>query len=358
MTSQQVKIEKKRNKRKKILANKQAHARRQAALQLFPEVFYKNEGASPAFFDAVHQAMREFVRDHTKLFGKRATELMRTAKKIGFPYVLHSLARAEGRPVLESLQVATFACMLGEPLMHSLRNATGDLFFPCHDCCVIPGKPRANTILVRCRALMDFKTRGGTAYFSPWKPTVRLDVKEWIVAFYRHAIERICDRAVQNWRSYGGWGDVFAFLYNCVYFKPCRFPKGDVGFSLFQKCSPSYVSYFYAEQILGKLDPKKTYYYRVGYCPVIREGAFAVAKTLLIPGMRGTPEHAIICKMAGDFDQRLNLERRVKRHTLRGLIESPDFGLIRSFHQGGVLQVISLDQEVFRTGSIDKIGLM
>lgn len=354
MTSRQHKIEKKRCKREKRRAKKQAHECRRAAWQMFPEVFYENEGASPAFFDAVQRAMREIARDYPRLMDKRSTRLMRAAKEVGFPYILHGLAQAENRSLRESLQVARFACLLGELVMGRLQNATSDLFFPCQDFDVIPGRPRANTILVRCRALRDVNTRGGTAYFSPWEPSVRLDGKDWIVAFSRHAIERICDRAVGDWKSYAGWGDVFGFLHNCLYFEPLRLSKRDVGFSLFQECRRPCFSYYYAEQILGRLNPKNTYYYRVGYCPVVYHGVFVTAKTLLTPGMRGTPEHAVLCRMASDFEQRLNLERQIKRHALCDLVESEDFSLIKKFHVSGSPQVVSFDHEVFRTRSINR----
>ena len=37
----------------------------------------------------------------------------------------------------------------------------------------------------------------------------------------RHALERICERTVYDWRTYGGHSDAFAFLDNCVYFADC-----------------------------------------------------------------------------------------------------------------------------------------
>lgn len=357
MTSRQIKIEKNRSKRAKRLASKQARAHRQAMSQMFPKIVYKNDGAATWFFDAVQQAMQQIVGNHPRLLGKGMTKFMRDAKDVGFPCLLHKIARADRRPITESLTVMRVWLLLGELIRCRLQDATGDSFFPSQDFDVHLGKPRANMILISCRALMDVKTRGGTAYFSPGEPTVRIDGKEWNVAFYRHAIERICDRAVDYWTTYAGWGDVFAFLYKCVYFEPYRMSRKQMGFSLFQDCSPTYFSYAYAEQVLGRLDPKKTYYYRVGYCPVIQDGAFIVAKTLLIPGMRGTPEHAIIREMSCDFDQRLKLEQRVNQQTLHGLAESADFSLIRKSHEAGMPQVVSLDQEVFRTRNIDKIDL-
>jgi hypothetical protein len=75
MTTRQVRIEKKRSKRGKRLAKKQAYTRVLETAQLFPKVVYTNEGASPEFFDAVQQAMQEIVRNHPRLLGKHMTRV-------------------------------------------------------------------------------------------------------------------------------------------------------------------------------------------------------------------------------------------------------------------------------------------
>ena len=58
------------------------------------------------------------------------------------------------------------------------------------------------------------KTKRGVedAYYSPRKPTIRFAgvPGEWLVAFSEHALKRICERTVYNWKDFGGQGDAFA----------------------------------------------------------------------------------------------------------------------------------------------------
>ena len=41
----------------------------------------------------------------------------------------------------------------------------------------------------------------------------------------------------------------------------------------------------------GDAPPERTLYYRAFYCPVAHDKRLAIAKTVLVPGQRGTPEY-------------------------------------------------------------------
>jgi hypothetical protein len=175
---------------------------------------------------------------------------------------------------------------------------------------------------------------------------------DWVVAFSQHALEQICDRTVDDWRTYGGHGDAFAFFENCVYFEDCTAERGEPSFVVYNSCAPHFASWNYVTQVLGNSVPGRRYYYRVGYCPVSLHGRFAKAITLLVPGMRkqkGTPEAKLIEQsnlLSADI---ASLQARFERQkSMKELEEGGDYSLVKWFHQNGVPQVVELSHDVFQ----------
>ena len=151
----------------------------------------------------------------------------------------------------------------------------------------------AHDISVKFGSLLHAKGSGGTVYYSRKKPKIEIDGKKKIVAFSRHAIERICERIKSNRKTYGGVGDLFAFLSHCVYFERCDLGE-QLAFTLYDiSGDPPCIEHLYVEEVLGRenVDPAKgKCYYRLGYFPAVIEGDFIKAKTLLFPGFASTPE--------------------------------------------------------------------
>ena len=114
-------------------------------------------------------------------------------------------------------------------------------------------------LTVLCRSLQARDTRNGTAYFSRRMPRIRFHgfQGDRVVAFFtgsrsRHALERICERTVYDWRTYSGQADAFAFLDNCVYFEDCTAVRGEPSFVVWNSCVPHHASWDYVEQVLGE----------------------------------------------------------------------------------------------------------
>lgn len=209
------------------------------------------------------------------------------------------------------------------------------------------GRPRENTVLVHFRSLEQERTDHGTAYFSTWRPKVTIDGERKTVAFYRHAAERICERSVGAWKTYGGLGDAFAFLNDCVYFEPWRCSDGRPGFTLYNSCAKGFLTELFAARILGQSLSEKPWYYRVGYCPAVECGDLLIARTLLLPGMRQTPERMWAVKNMSSDEVR-ELDSRTPQLSLDELAKTDDFRLLKRFHDAGIVQVIAFDHEVFR----------
>ncbi len=244
----------------------------------------------------------------------------------------------------------TLANLLGDKLLALLGPAQVARWFPWNDVAVRPGtSERAWTL--RCNSLVPHVTADGRPfYYSAKKPTVTLRGKRRIVAFSPHAIQRIAERLVWSPSSYADLGDIFAFVNDCQYFEPARLHPHHDAFALFEPCTHRAWSAAYAEAILDHPTPQALYAYRVGYCPVVEEGDFFLAKTVLVPGHVGTPEYGVLLKASlapGVKEQMLEQCRALSYKTL-GVTQ--DFSVLRWFHTHGVPQVITCTQPLFQYG--------
>jgi hypothetical protein len=100
------------------------------------------------------------------------------------------------------------------------------------------------------------------------------------------------------------------------------------------------------EQVLGR-PGRKLCYYRVGYCPVVVEGDFAKATTLLYPGYGGTPEYGLIVRSGLGREERRTLLDTASGMSRDVLERTGDFSLTKWFHDNGVPQVIETDEDFF-----------
>jgi hypothetical protein len=305
--------------------------------------------APPALVDAVRAAAKQIRFDHAEALPGLQVAFYRDARRRGFGPATFDLQLAAARTGAQGW-LALNVCMLtlGEVLFCRLPRQLllSHLPYVCID--VTHGQPRADSVLVPFRTLQAAKGSGGTCYYSRRRPKLRAGGQELIVAFSRHAVERICDRTVRQWLTFRGSGDVFGFLDNCVYFEDCSDACGQPCFTFYNLCMPGFVTHGYATGVLDELDPGRAYYYRVGYCPAVVEAGFLKAKTLLIPGMRGTPEYEAVSRSSLPRHVRDRMLKDVERLTLAELSKSGDYGLLRWFHTNGVPQVVPLDHQVFR----------
>ena len=222
-------------------------------------------------------------------------------------------------------------------------------------------------LVIRCRSLRSTETPAGRAYFSRRMPRLRFgtDRRDGLIAFSKHALERVCKRTVYNWRTYSGHADAFAFLDNCVYFEDCTAVRGEPSFVVYNSCVPHFPSWQFVEHVLGGRFSShgdiyadianaitQRLYYRVGYCPVEFHGDIAVAKTLLVPGMkeqRGTPEGLLIERSGLPAHEVARLQEQVERQlSLKDVVDGGDFTLVKWFHENGIPQVVEIKEDVFK----------
>jgi hypothetical protein len=329
----------KKKQAKRLRRNRETAARRSVA-DRFPKFHYDQGDAPDALMEAAVRASSKIRAEHTRLLPPPVVALLRRARKDGF-----RRAFPLGR---QSQAFTLMKLALGECVFRQLPERIVDSLFPFNDVEVIPGRPNDESIQVRLRSLKERKTEFGTVYYSPLKPTVELNGERKQIAFSTHAIRQICERTVLDWRTFSGLGDAFGFFYNCVYFEIVELPGGQTAFTLFNRCDPGFFVRAFVSEVLGEDDGGK-YFYRIGYCPAVVNDDLLVAKTLLVPGMDGTPEQRLLLRPGMSTVERMEIQKRASKLTFKGLVEDQDFSLLKECHDRGIPQVVSLEGvEVFK----------
>ena len=237
-------------------------------------------------------------------------------------------------------------------------------FFPYHDVNVSPCDVEWH---VRIRALRSAHFTNQTIYYSAHEPTIEVNGQKKTVAFTQHAIEQTCDRIIPTWRSYWGLADVYAFFADCVHFEPAKLypcsenPDG-LGFTFYNTCAlDSFHAGFlnipnqYAFEVIGLNAIKDSlanggtdWFYRIGYASAVVLGDFIVAKTVLYPGHRTTPEYSAILKSGvSEREQTEMVQKATNPWQIDELLQSMDFSMIKWFHDQGIPQVIRLPRGIF-----------
>ncbi|HEX8162902.1 MAG TPA: hypothetical protein VF538_13615 [Pyrinomonadaceae bacterium] len=311
----------------------------------FPEVVTDLTNLPREHHAGFKQVVEEVRSEHMSLLPPAQQTFFHIARESGFPGavgVTQSLAEQTNQP----RAFPVIALSLGEVIQGRLPP---DWVVPYRCLDVLFGQPADNQITVRFRSLLTHQAGGSRSYYSHREPKLAcgVDGAARVVSFSRHALERICGRTVGDWRTFSGSGDAFAFVDNCAYYEDCTNPEMGLCFTLYDRCAEGFVSYRFLAEILDSFDPRKKYYYRVGYCPAVIEGNFIKAKTLLVPGMRRTPERGLVEALPAS--ERVALENKIESQlTWADKAASPDLQLFKWFHDRGVPQVMAFDHDIFQ----------
>lgn len=305
--------------------------------------------SNPELLEPVRHAVAEIRTHHRTLLPPVQLRFYYSVQAAGFSVANEELrqgAAMAGEPVGYIYSVLT----LGELLYKRLPDA---LIKPIRRLDIVHGiGVRGNKLGVRCRSLQATTTPRGPTFYSRRQPRMQFGTSKQkrLVAFSEHALERICERTVYDWRTFCGHGDAFAILDNCVYFEDCTNVRGEPSFVVYNSCIPHFHCWKYAECVLGKQKPSTgdaagdiaraatggcRLYYRVGYCPVTFHGEIALATTLLFPGMsrqKGTPEGKLIENSGLPAAEVTRMKAQVETQlSMKALADADDFSLVSGF---------------------------
>ncbi len=87
--------------------------------------------------------------------------------------------------------------------------------------------------------------------------------------------------------------------------------------------------------------------YRVGYCPLVFNEEYAIAKTFLPPGYSQTPERELINNKISNLIERQKLIAIAGKLDFYSLRNGEAMDLIKWFHDNGVPQVIDPPSALF-----------
>lgn len=153
---------------------------------------------------------------------------------------------------------------------------------------------RRGGFIIQWRTLCSVKTKGGTFWYGSAANTVTIGGADYVPAFSQHAIDRMRDRA-------GGGADLF---YDVVTVLQERITldyisrtepwivDGDLyGFESWEPITEDYD--FIGGVYLDALEIRRQegIHLLATYHPCEFENQYALAKTSLLPGMRGTPQY-------------------------------------------------------------------
>jgi hypothetical protein len=339
LNAKQIKAKKRKRIKRNLLKKNQLKR-----LPKYPEIVLQKADASvsPEFVAAVRQIVNGIDLADPAQFPPSVRVFFQNLCRVGLSSSLTKATRFV-EPALKHAKAIQLKCYLGDFIMDGLKNALQiEKYVPYNDFYI---EYSGQNIIIRFDSLLSCYSKFGKIYYSRWKPQVNIEGKDYTVAFSRHAIERYRQRTVGDGYSYGGTGDAFMYLSYCNRYDHHSNEwngKQKHYLSFYSDCLKGFFTGEFARRILEKDDvPNYSHACRMGYLPVRLWKGFACAATLLVPGMKGTPEQ-ILLKNA-DIDETLKkrlIQSNQLKLSIRECIANDVIWVLKWYHDNGVSQVI------------------
>ncbi|MGO8749559.1 MAG: hypothetical protein ACLQNE_26680 [Thermoguttaceae bacterium] len=193
------------DKRQLLLARKSEYAEK------YPGFRFDTANGDPEFVEVVKKAVAQINFDDESVFPPEEAEIYRRMKREGANRALSILEQAMAKAKEEGTQPADayFCVSLDQAVFDLIGEAELLKYIPFND---VRFFQVGHHILVTFDSLLRTKGSGGTVYYSRKKPTIEIDGEKKLVAFSKHAIDRMCDRIKTHWKMYEALGDLFGFL--------------------------------------------------------------------------------------------------------------------------------------------------
>lgn len=339
---------------------------KEPALSKYPKIRIESKLANNSFVKVVAKTLDQIDLANPSLLPKETRKFLEILKNQGRPWALANLI---GGSRLKN--VGQFLTLLAKPsndlgeviVKHVLQSDPES--FPTND---IQVGFIGNEIVVGLSSMLIRQTDSGDIYHSRKRLKVKIEDKDYIVAFSKHAINAVCNRFKPSYQTYLGLGDAHALFSSLNYCELCTLVDGNSSISIFDLClAPGCWEYDnYVERCAPNLATKAAnsvwskdyipYGYRVGYFPIVLADGYAIAKTFLPPGFSKTPERKLIYDKA-NTDQRSRLIEIAESLDYQTLRRGNALEAIKWFHANGIPQVIDPPVQLFDTEYLKmKIG--
>ena len=234
---------------------------------------------------------------------------------------------------------------IGDYILSRLPSICRDKPLPNYYFLVTMGE---DCISIDFQFLTTKSTEKGILYYSPLEPTVHFAGIDWIVAYSRHAIERLCLRNIpKETIDYEALVTQSLILSRNIRYEPIELVGGQPAARIYQECDGinSLPKIIYRDLILGdeNYQPEQGLaHYILGYCPLGFSAGKAVATTFLYPGYKGTPEDTLMRTADIPKQKRSELLDAARHNSASRVFSECDIELIRWYHENGVPQVVQL----------------
>lgn len=304
-------------------------------------VFVNRESVPENFVEMVVDATKGVVFDELSLVARRFLACVRN--EFDELYIqLYSMNSndSQGDRILESVRDELMRAIVGG-LPKSFVDFLPEFWFRVEFF--------NNDVRIVFSGLSVHKSQMGKIYYNAGSRKIAFGGKSYFLGWSKHALDRVKDRIVLK-ADGAGYDLVHSFVMNSY---GLMTKLGDAAIMLFVKCVPGGVISKYVRHLVGDVDRYSDYFYKVGYCPLVVDGGYLKALTLLCPGYRTTPEYELLKKFAIPEDEKKLLLQRSREHVISADPSLDDLDLVKFFHDNGVLQLIT--QPVRRMSSFSNI---
>ena len=345
------------NKQKRLARKKQKAKSRQRRTQKkqasfrekhqYPKFEYNTSNSNEEFVELIRGIVDSLDFEDSSLFSSEHRKLLRILADQGVVNLEnHLLKESEG--VSRTMITNDFCLHIGKIIFENIPARDQSALLPINDVRVIPV---GNCFRLIFSKLETVSIKGHALYYSRHEPKVNIDGKKRTVVYTWHMMERTRERLNPRWEQYAAAGDVHAWFSHCLHFEPCYLEDNQEAVTFYDIAIPGFKSFqIYVLGVLNRNEidlSKGFFYYRAGYCPVVIEGEYAIAKTFLYPGFKSTPEFKLIEKSDLPRSEKTRLSNLSRENNASNVIVNEDIELIKWFHNNGVPQVIQTNRKMF-----------
>ena len=315
---------------------------RQNNSEEFPTLLLRKRNRNPDFVKIIEKELDEFKFSYLP---KDEAKLFKLFKKIGLDSLLLKLFLADNIPGRDSSSTYSHYLLMNAIGKYIYQKVTSDIYlkyYPDNYVAFYPYRD-GSKILVQFHSLLRGQIGGQTFFYSKLKPRIKIESKKYIVAFTQHMIDRVYERTAIDQKNYTSLGDIFSLLaaYNPHHLELCTLNNGQPAISFWGPCGkPPFWHSQYIPNVLGKLVPGGgDALFRLGYSPIVIHDDFAVAKTLLYPGYKSTPEYALLQNSSFSKSEKGGMQNKSTNQDAWRVVKDLDFSCIKWFHDNGITQV-------------------
>ena len=332
------KLKKKKERERKNRSIKAMKADPTSYQNLYPDISIENTDLSDFstdFVKSIKLAIRSINLSDESLFLAEGTRFFKMIKKNNAAHAItHYITN------ISEDYVAIKEVEIGHLIFEYFKeNEIFSDYFPFHSISVAFINESIKILLEK---LDHFKSYG---YATATNKKVSIGNDSYVVVFPKHAIKQFFTRVVGDWSQYQKHSIAYAALQNSIivaHIEDIAKTRSIFMVKIYATCNNKYLEFSRLDRAITEYSRDKTYYFLAGYFPAILKDGFAIAKTMLIPGMGGTPEWDCVYN-SSDKRRKYFLSLIGTHITEENLLNARNFRLYEFLKSRGLAQIVDRD---------------